>query len=175
MIVSIEDHRIIEWIKEGKVFIYPTDTIYGIGCDATNKEAAQRIRKIKKTNKIWSVIAPGKEWIKEHCQPGEELNKLPGPFTFIYNCDISLACRNGLMTVAVRIPDHKFSTLVEQAGLPFVTTSVNKTGEAPISSIEELPREIVNQVDIIIDVGPIKGKPSKVVDYTQDPPVIIRA
>jgi tRNA threonylcarbamoyl adenosine modification protein (Sua5/YciO/YrdC/YwlC family) len=174
MIVSINDPKICDWIKKGKVFIYPTDTIYGIGCDATNKEATDRIRKIKGTDKLWSVIAPGKKWVKEHCNPGDELDKLPGPFTFIYNSDISLPCRNGLFTTAIRIPDHQFSELVKASGVPFITTSVNKSGEDPITSVDQLSPNFLDQVDIIIDAGEIEGKPSTVIDYTISPPKILR-
>ena len=175
MIVDLKDYRIHGWIKEGKVFVYPTDTVYGIGCDASNQEAVDRIRKIKGSKKAWSVIAPGKAWIEEHCKTGEELDKLPGPFTFVYESDVKLACNNQGKTLGVRIPDHPFSKIVEKTGKAFVSTSVNKTGEEPIISLVQLERDIYQKVDVIIDVGPIKGKPSTVIDYSQSPPKILRA
>lgn len=174
MIVDVNDKRIVNWIKEGKVFIYPTDTVYGLGCDATNKESVQRIRNIKNSKKPFSVIAPSKEWIKEHCKCGEELEKLPGPFTFVYDCDFKVECNNNEDTLGIRIPEHEFTKKVKEANIPFVTTSINKTGEEPIQSLAQLSLEIYNKVDIIIDVGPIKGKSSTVIDYTQDPPQILR-
>tara|TARA_B100000315_G_C14313962_1_gene467642 strand:- start:146 stop:673 length:528 start_codon:yes stop_codon:yes gene_type:complete len=175
MIVDMKDPRIVSWIKAGKVFVYPTDTVYGIGCDARNQEAVDRIRNIKGSKKPWSVIVPSKDWVKEHCKPGEELEKLPGPFTFIYSTEFNLACNNNSNSVGVRIPKHPFSKIVELAGVPFVTTSLNKTGEEPIISLAQMPLEIYNKVDVVIDLGAIKGKPSTVIDYRQDPPKILRA
>ncbi len=175
MIVSIDDPRIVSWIKEGKVFIYPTDTIYGIGCDARNERAVERIREIKGTSKPWSVIAPSKGWVRQYCQAGEELEKLPGPYTFIYESSLRLPCMAGGSTLGVRIPDHTFSALVEESAVPVVTTSVNATGEAPLVDIQQLSQQVKEKVDFVVDVGPIIGKPSTVIDCTQDPPKVLRA
>lgn len=173
MIVGLDAPEIVSWIKEGRVFIYPTDTVYGLGCNALDKEAVKRLRRVKGTDKPWSVIAPGKRWIREHCACGKELEELPGPFTFLYRCDIALACVSGDV-VGVRLPAHPFTLLVEKAGVPFVTTSVNKTGEEPVCSLATLPREIFEGVDVIVDVGPLWGKPSTVIDYSVSPPRILR-
>ena len=73
-------------IKQGKLFIYPTDTIYGIGCDATNKTAVAKIKKLKARDKDkpLSIIAPSKAWIKEKCIVDTDLDKyLPGPYTLL--------------------------------------------------------------------------------------------
>ena len=80
----------------------------------------------------------------------------------------------GFETLGVRIPDHKFSSLIEKAKVPFVTTSVNKTGEEHIYSIKDIPKSILSKVDIIIDVGKIKGKPSKIIDYSKSEKKVIR-
>ena len=63
--VNFDDHQMK--IEEGSIFIHPTDTIYGIGCDATNKEAVRKIRDIKQSKQPFSVIAPGKQWILDNC------------------------------------------------------------------------------------------------------------
>ena len=174
MFVEINDQRIPQWIKEGKVFIYPTDTIYGIGCNADNEFSVKRIRKIKISNKPFSVIAPSKEWIKENCECGEELEKLPGPYTFIYKTKYKSEVNKGIETLGVRIPDHEFSQYVKKVGVAFVTTSVNQSGEEAISSIKDIPADILGKVDIIIDVGEIKGKASKIIDYSQSEKKVIR-
>ena len=85
-----EKEKYFELFKKGKVFIYPTDTIYGLGCDALNKEAVRKIIEIKeRNNKPMSVIAPNKEWIKENCTIEKKANKwmkkLPGKYTLIVN------------------------------------------------------------------------------------------
>ncbi len=174
MFVEIDDPRITQWIKEGKVFIYPTDTIYGIGCNANNEFSVKRIREIKSSNKPFSVIAPNKEWIKENCECGEEIEKLPGPYTFIYKTKYKSEVNKGIETLGVRIPNHKFSKFIEKVGVPFVTTSVNKSGEKEIYSIRDIPADILSKVDVIIDVGEIKGKASKVIDYSKDEKKILR-
>ena len=76
--------KIINEIKAGKIFIYPTDTIYGLGCDATNTRAIRKIREIKRRSaKPFSVIAPSKEWIVKNCKASmEDIKNLPGPYTY---------------------------------------------------------------------------------------------
>ena len=79
----------LKQIQKGKIFIYPTDTIYGIGCITSNKKSVAKIRKIKQRNtKPFSIIIPNKKWIKENCitKPThqEYINKLPGKYTFIF-------------------------------------------------------------------------------------------
>jgi len=167
--------EILEAISAGKVFIYPTDTIYGIGCDATNEAAVSRIRKIKKRDtKPFSVIAPGKEWIRKNCVIPEDfsLEILPGPYTLICKLINKQAVDNGvnpgINSLGVRIPKHWFGSLVEEAGVPFVTTSVNISGLAHMERMSDLSESFIAQVDIIIYEGEIHGKPSEKIFLTDD-------
>jgi len=106
-------------IKAGKIFVYPTDTIYGIGCDATNAAAVNRIREIKHRNsKPYSIIVPSKEWVKENCIvpefEKEHLNGLPGKFTLIFKMKNEIrVARKELVgnfdTIGARIPDNWFA------------------------------------------------------------------
>jgi len=163
--------QIIGRIKKGEVFIYPTDTIYGIGCDATNEQAVKRIRelKIRNTNPF-SVIAPSIEWIQENCEvPLKKwLIKLPGPYTLVLPIKnlkaVPIATNMGLKTLGVRIPRHWFFNIVEATNLPIVTTSVNKAGLKPCASLEEFKKF---DVDFIIDEGMKNGVPSTVVDLSK--------
>jgi L-threonylcarbamoyladenylate synthase len=166
-------YRMIEEMKEGKLFIYPTDTIYGIGCDATNPKAVGRIRAIKKREeKPFSVIAPSIEWIMSNCdvrRPQREwIEKLPGPYTFILKLSnkeaVSPYVNSHLNTLGVRIPSNWFAAVVAEAGIPFVTTSVNLTGKPFMTSVLKLSPAIKDAVDYIVDVGEMKNKPSKVID-----------
>ena len=155
-------------ILQGKIFIYPTDTIYGMGCNALNEKAVERIRHIKgrDRDKPLSIIAPGLDWIKKHCMIDVNLKKyLPGPYTIILKKKDPLFLRHVSDTdsLGIRIPKIDFSKKIEEAGVPFITTSVNLSGQPFAKSIEEIPKEILNKVDRVIDTGELNGKPSTLI------------
>jgi len=156
--------ELITKIKQGKIFVYPTDTIYGLGCDALNKKAVAKIRKIKqRNNKPFSVIAPSINWIKENCIVDVELEKyLPGPYTIILKKKNKsfLSWVSDTDSLGVRIPNDDFCKKIQKSGLPFITTSVNLSGEKFATSINEIAKEILNKVDVVIDIGELSGKPS---------------
>ena len=168
----------VDDIKHGAVFIYPTDTIYGLGCDATNLDSVSLIKKIKyrDKDKPISVIAPSVEWIKEHLivpskgdsgEPDDEMLKkyLPGPYTLILkkkNPEFMKHISSN-DSLGVRIPDCEFTEFVKRAGVPFITTSVNLAGEPYAIKISDIPHEILDEVDIIIGVGRLDGRPSTLV------------
>lgn len=157
-----------EDIKNGAIFIYPTDTIYGIGCDATNENSVAMIRRIKnKDVNPMSVIAPSLDWIRENLEIDENLLEkyLPGPYTLILkkkNPDF-LKDVSSKETLGVRIPDAEFTKLVQKAGVPFITTSVNYTGEPYAISISDIDKDILDVVHIVIGVGKLDGRPSTLV------------
>ncbi len=170
--------EIIESIISGKIFIYPTDTIYGIGCNALDSGAVAKIRQIKqRDSKPFSVIVPSEKWIRDNCNIGDSveghLGKLPGPYTLFLKLKEESAVAsdinplNNNATVGVRIPAHWFTDLVVEAGIPFVTTSVNLSGEPHMTSLDNLDETIKNSVDFIIYEGPIEGQPSRKIDLTQ--------
>ncbi len=107
----------VDEIKKGSVFVYPTDTIYGLGCDAGNSESVASIKKIKcrEVGKPMSVIAPSVEWIKEHCDVADELIEkyLPGPYTLILKKkDVNfLRDVSAGDSLGVRIPDCEFKMI----------------------------------------------------------------
>jgi L-threonylcarbamoyladenylate synthase len=158
----------IELKKEvlaGKIFIYPTDTVYGLGCDATNRKAVEKIREIKARDKDkpLSIIAPSIKWIKDNLIIDCELGKyLPGPYTIILKKKNPsfLSHVSSAETIGVRIPDSKFCDRIRKAGIPFITTSVNLSGEKPANLISEISEEIINAVDYVIDEGELSGKSS---------------
>lgn len=162
-----------EEIQAGKIFIYPTDTIYGIGCDATNEESVRKIRDLKARDKEKpiSIIAPSIKWIKENfiIDGGLKLEKyLPGPYTLILKKKspefLKFISNND--SIGIRIPDNKFCKEIQKTGFPFVTTSVNLSGEPPALKIEDIPETISKNVDYIIeaeDEQELSGKPSKII------------
>ena len=156
----------IEKIRNGAIFIYPTDTIYGIGCNALLDEPVKRIREWKGRKNSFSVIAPNKAWIKEHCEVKDGyLEKLPGPYTLVYPMKKQIISKQtSEKTLGVRIPDHWISDLVKEAGVPIVTTSVNVTGEIPLFSLENIQPAVKAFLDFAIDEGKLKGRASEVID-----------
>jgi len=181
--VKAERQEIIEKIRDGAIFVYPTDTIYGIGCNALNPKSVLKVREIKaRSTNPFSVIAPNAKWIRENCelsQSAEEwLAKLPGPYTFI----LPLKNKNAVAketnpksgTLGVRIPDHWFSKIISEANVPFISTSVNKSGEDYMTSMEDMDDDIKGSVDVIVYEGAKQSKPSKIVDLTSSAKVIPR-
>ncbi|MBI2545688.1 threonylcarbamoyl-AMP synthase [Candidatus Woesearchaeota archaeon] len=167
--------RILKQIKQGLVFIYPTDTIYGIGCDATNKDAVARIRKAKQRDaKPFSVIAPSKSWIAKNCKVTAEARKwlarLPGPYTLILNLQESRCVAEnvtqGSGTLGVRIPGNWSAQIAATLGKPIVSTSANLTTQQFMTSLENLDGGVKQHVDLIIYEGEKKARPSKLVDLT---------
>jgi tRNA threonylcarbamoyl adenosine modification protein (Sua5/YciO/YrdC/YwlC family) len=172
--------KFIRDIQSGAVFIYPTDTIYGIGCDATNDNAVQKIRELKnRDKKPFSIIAPSIDWISENCVLSDKAKKwllrLPGPYTLILEMSnpkvISAQTNMGMKTVGVRIPNHWIAELVSSFGKPIITTSVNLAGNPPAVTRQELEKF---DVDFIIYEGDKRGKPSTIVDLTVDERLIKR-
>jgi len=169
--------EILEKINEGSIFIYPTDTIYGIGCSALNDKAVQQIREIKggRSSAPFSIIVPSINWVKKNCtinQKGQKwLEKLPGPYTIILplkNRTIAENIAPNVETIGIRYLDHWFSEVVAKLGIPIVTTSANKTGEPFMTSLENLDPEIENSVEFIIYEGPKEGRPSRLINVEKD-------
>jgi tRNA threonylcarbamoyl adenosine modification protein (Sua5/YciO/YrdC/YwlC family) len=162
-------------ILNGEVFIYPTDTIYGLGCNALDSKAIKKLRDMKqRPDTPFSVIAPSGDWIKENCsvtKDAEEwVKKLPGPYTLILKTNDSPVAPEvapGKETVGVRIPRHWISGFVKWLGIPVITTSVNITDEPFMTKLEDLDLDINenirHKVSFVIDEGEIKGRPSKLI------------
>lgn len=169
---------LIDKMLKGAVFIHPTDTIYGLGCDATNSEAVSKLREIKsRFTRPFSIIAPSKNWIRENCEVNEKaeewLNKLPGPYTLILNLKnknaITKEVNNDLDTVGIRMIDHWFQNASLNSKKPIVTTSANHVGENFMTSLDNLNSEIKAKVDFAIYEGEKTGRPSTIIDLTKAP------
>ena len=174
---NLEQEQFFAQILKGDVYIHPTDTIYGLGANATNKKAVQNIRELKKREDMpFSVIAPSKGWIKENCELNGKveqwIEKLPGPYTLILrlkNKDvIADNVAPGLDTVGIRIPDHWFSMIANVLNIPLVTTSANVVGDNVMTSMDNLNTDIKSGVDFIVYDGEKKGRPSTLVDLSKE-------
>lgn len=158
-------------IENGELFIYPTDTIYGLGVDATNEAAVLKLRNAKMQHgRPLSVIAPSIEWIKENCVMngrGESwVKKLPGPYTLVFKLKNKSALAKSVNesgSIGIRIPDHPISDFVRSLGVPIITTSANISGKKFMTSLEDMDPILKMKVDFFVDDGEVRGKPSTIV------------
>jgi len=173
--------EIVQVIKNGGLVISPSDTVYGLLADSTNKKAVDKLIKFKSRppGKAISVFVSDFPMMKEYVevQPREQaiLNELlPGPFTVILRSKhrISKQLESEKGTLGVRIPRSEFLTdLVKKIGRPVTATSANMSGKSPHYQIDSLLREIPqskkNLIDLVIDGGKLPhNKPSTVIDLT---------
>lgn len=177
-------NKAVETLENGGVIIYPTDTIYGIGCDIFNKQALERVYDIKHEagTKLFSFICPDLKDIARYAKVSDYAYKamkklLPGPYTFVLPAarEVPKKLWTKRNTVGIRIPDNPVAlTLARELGHPIVSTSVtNRKGEVLYDPIEI--KAIFNyQVDLMLSVGALNGRPSSIVDLSGDEPEIIR-
>jgi tRNA threonylcarbamoyl adenosine modification protein (Sua5/YciO/YrdC/YwlC family) len=177
-------NKAINILKEGGVIIYPTDTVYGIGCDIFNKQALDRVKEIKSNPdiKLLSFICPNLKDIAKYAKVSDFAYKamkrlLPGPFTFILPAarNVPKKLWSKRKTVGIRIPDHPVALkIVEGLGNPIVSTSTTtRKGELLIDPMEI--RSVFDfQVDLMLASGNLSGKPSSVIDLSGDEPVVVR-
>lgn len=179
---------IVECLMDGGVIIYPTDTIYGMGCDIFKSKAVERIAQIKgiKADKAnFSFICSDFSQLADYCRPiPNDIFKLmrknlPGPFTFILNASnlVPKLIQSKKKTVGIRIPDLSIPVeIVIELGHPIMSTSIHDEDEIlEYSTDPELIYEkYSNLVDIVIDGGYGDNVPSTVIDCTGIEPLILR-
>ena len=180
--------QVVDLLDRGGVIIYPTDTVYGIGCDITKARAVERIAKLKglKPEKanfsfICSDLSHLSDYSKQVDNQVFKLMKanLPGPFTFILNAsgNVPKLLKNNKKTVGIRIPDNNIILeIVRQLGRPILTTSLKEDDEILEyhSDPEIIYDEYKDKVDLVVDGGYGGLIPSTVVDCTGDEPELIR-
>ncbi len=176
--------KAVEVLRDGGVIIYPTDTVYGLGCDIFNKEALDRIFMIKHEaySKLLSFIIPDFKNISQYAKVSDMAFKLmkkltPGPYTFVLPAarDVPKKLWTKRKTVGIRIPDCKVTRmLVEELGHPIISTSVtNRKGEIYFDP-EEIQRFFNPHVDLMLSIGALSGQPSTIIDLSGEEPEIIR-
>ncbi|RZK80354.1 MAG: threonylcarbamoyl-AMP synthase [Pedobacter sp.] len=180
--------QIVEVLKKGGIIIYPTDTVYGMGCDITNQKAIERIcklRGVKPEKANFSFICSDLRHISDYIKPIDTtvfrvLKKaLPGPFTFIFNANnnVPKLLSSNKKTVGIRVPDNDIAReIVLQLGNPILSTSIHDDDEViEYSTDPELIHEkYEDKVDLIVDGGYGDNEPSTVVDCTSGEFEIIR-
>lgn len=178
--------RIVEVLKNGGLAIYPTDTVYALGCDALNVRAVEKICKLKNINPAktnLSIICHDLGNISEYAKVSNQVFKLmkknlPGPFTFILNATTNLPkIYKNRKEVGIRVPDNAIiRTLVRELGNPILTTSIHDDDEIiEYSTDPELIYEkYMNIVDAVIDGGYGGVEPSTIIDCTGEDFIVSR-
>ncbi|MFN7775473.1 L-threonylcarbamoyladenylate synthase, partial [Flavobacterium sp.] len=179
--------KVVEVLRNGGIIIYPTDTVYGLGCDITNAKALERVAKLKgikleKANLsfICYDLSHISDYVKQIDTSTFKLLKraLPGPYTFILpgNNDLPKVFKNK-KTVGIRVPDNNIiRSLVNTLGNPIISTSIHDEDEVlEYSTDPELIFEKwQNHVDLVIDGGYGDNTPSTVIDLSGYEPVVVR-
>jgi tRNA threonylcarbamoyl adenosine modification protein (Sua5/YciO/YrdC/YwlC family) len=177
-------NKAVEVLKSGGVIIYPTDTIYGIGCDIFNREALERVYAIKHDagTKLFSFICPNLKDIAKYAKVSDYAYKtmkklIPGPYTFVLPAakEVPKTLWTKRNTVGIRVPNNQVAlTLVKELGNPIVSTSVtSRKGEILFDPLEI--QSIFNiQVDLMLATGALEGQPSSIVDLSTEEPEVIR-
>ena len=170
-------------LKNGGVIVYPTDTLYGFGCDAKNESAIEKINTIKGRKAPMSVLAPNIEiaakWmnIPNH-DKNIVLEKLGGSTTIIVPVNdgiTSPSITGDNHSLGVRIPDHKFCKKLSEAyPNPITTTSVNRTRQEPFTNPGKILSEFSREIDLIIEDGLIEGSGSTIYNFQNRELNIIR-
>lgn len=185
---SREIKKVIECLKDGGVIVYPSDTVYGIGCDIFNKKAVERVAKIKGINikkNNFSFICSDLSHISDFTKPIDNSTyklmkrNLPGPFTFILNANNSIPklFKINKKTIGIRVPNHNIPLeIVLQLGNPIITTSVKEDDEILEHSTNPqlIYEKLKHLVDIVIDGGFTGIQPSTIIDCTGNDFEIIR-
>ncbi len=179
--------KVVDVIRKGGLVIYPTDTVYGLGCDITNTSALEKIAQIKQVKLekanfsfICEDLSNLSDYVKQIDSPTFKLLKrnLPGPFTFILPGNNSLPnVFKKKKTVGIRVPDNNICrAIVRQLGNPIVSTSIKDDDEViEYTTDPELILEKWNHlVDIVIDGGYGDNIGSTVIDLTGDEPEVLR-
>ena len=179
--------RVVETLRSGGVIVYPTDTVYGLGCSIEDKNAIERVYQIKRArrDKPFSFVCSDLKHISEYAHVSNRAFRtmkhlIPGPFTFILPAarmkQLPKILVSKRKTVGIRVPNHRITqAIVKELGHPILSTSVKheETGEM-YHDPSEILGWIGNQVDLVIDGGMLVSEPSTVLDLTGEEAVVLR-
>jgi len=175
----------VKCLQQGGVICYPTDTVYGIGCDIFNQKAVKRIYRLKRRaiDKPFSFMCADLKDISKYCLVANAAYRLmkknlPGAYTFILPTlkIVPKIMISKQKTVGIRVPDNAICrALIEELGNPILTTSaVVEDDTEPMAEAFEIEERLGNQLDMIIDGGPVYPAPSTVVSLANDEVEILR-
>ena len=170
--------------RRGGLVVYPTETVYGLGCDPLNVQAVKRILDVKGDRKkplpVLAASIVDADKVAFVSPNGKKLAAKfwPGPLTIIFPKKPALPdiVTFGWDSVGLRIPDNDVALqLISLSGGLLIGSSANRTGEEPARRVQEISGELKEMVDVVLDGGPaVQGRPSTVVDLTSEKPRILR-
>jgi tRNA threonylcarbamoyl adenosine modification protein (Sua5/YciO/YrdC/YwlC family) len=175
-----------ELVRKGSVIVYPTDSGYALGCHLGDKDAVLRIRKIRNVDDKhhMTLVCRDLSEIAHYARVDNLQFRLmksntPGSYTFILDATKEVPKRlqhPKRNTIGLRIPDHPVAlALLEELGEPLLSSSLILSGEEiAMHDAEEIREQLANQVDLVIDGGPVGLEPTTVIDLTGDTPVLVR-
>ena len=178
--------QVVESLQQGGIIIYPTDTVYGLGCDILQQKAVERICRIKKVDPkkaqlsfVCSDLSHLSEYAKPLSNPVYRLLKehLPGPYTFILPASkmVPKIMQSKKDTIGLRIPANNIAmAIIKELGRPILSASLPGEMVEDYTDPEVMHENFMNEVDYVIDGGIGGMVPSTVVDCTGDEPVLIR-
>jgi tRNA threonylcarbamoyl adenosine modification protein (Sua5/YciO/YrdC/YwlC family) len=176
--------RAVQVLNAGGIIAYPTDTVYGLGCDIANKQAIDRLYQLKgmpKDHRL-AFICPDLSDISKYAvveNPTYRVLKrfLPGPYTFVLLAtrEVPKMLLNKQKTVGIRVPNHAIAiAIVRELGRPLISTTACRPGQDPLVDPWEIDQEF-NGLDLVIDAGEAGGSiPTTVVDLSMGSAVIVR-
>ena len=169
-------------LNNGDVIVYPTDTLYGFGVDATNSDAIQKLNKLKGRSQPLSIILEDISAISNYAKITNEIkteteNLLPGQYTILLpsiDSELSPLVFNSSPLVGIRIPNHFFPlALVKLFGKPIITTSINRHGNEPLNDVTQVEIDFPN-VDIFEDDDHTTSRGSTIIDMSKSSFTIVR-
>lgn len=178
--------QVVESLQKGGIIIYPTDTVYGLGCDILQQKAVERICRIKKIDPrkaqlsfVCSDLSHLSDFAKPLSNPHYRLLKehLPGPYTFILPASkmVPKILQSKKDTIGLRIPDNKIAmAIVNELGRPLLSASLPGEMVEDYTDPEVMYENFRNEVDFVINGGIGGIIPSTIIDCTGDEPVMIR-
>ena len=169
-------------VENGEVIVYPTDTLYGFGVDATNTDAVQRLNRLKGRVQPLSIVLESIEQMHDYAKfdgnvQDEMKHFFPGQYTALLPAkqnQLSPLVQNGSPKIGIRIPDHFFPIkLIQLLGKPIITTSINRHGNEPLNDVTQVEIDFPN-IDIFEDSNHTPSKGSTIIDFSTSPPEVIR-
>jgi tRNA threonylcarbamoyl adenosine modification protein (Sua5/YciO/YrdC/YwlC family) len=175
--------RAVDVLESGGVIAYPTDTVYGLGCDLTNKHAIERLYSIKRMDRSHPLafVCPDLSDIAKYALVDNQVYRvlrrfLPGPYTFILPAtrEVPKLVQMKRKNVGIRVPACEATrALARELGRPIISSTAARTGEAPMVDPREIDDEF-HGLALVLDAGGGGLVPTTVIDLTTSPPEVVR-